>query len=280
MRGLATVATVPAVAVSPGRKWHPGHYFSSLDRVGDPHVTGLKVCLPWTALEGEQGDYTPGFRLVDSYLSSMDKYLMVQVGERYCGFPKYVVDNGWVVSGVAAMWRPAVMDRLVALSRAFAARYDGHPRFEQFSLGETDLRVGFSTLAWQTQLKRWFTESKKAWRHTYLRLNANFIGNDVEMRELITHCVAGGGVTVGGPEPERPREDLTGFITANRVFRGLDGGEDLRGSVPWTGETRALLLTPEETFEYFTNTMRASHMVWPGAALPYLTGRRAGPGPG
>jgi hypothetical protein len=273
LRGLATMATAAAVPVSPGRKWHPGHYVASAG-AANPHVTGVKVCLPWGALEGAPGDYAPGFRLVDTCLSA--KHLMVEVQERSCAYPDYVVDNGWVVAkpagerwrgnltSTAAMWRPQVMDRLIALSDAFATRYDGHPRFEMFSLGETRLTVpGAPIPAWLTQLKRWFTESKKSWRHTYLRLNANYISNDAEMRDLITHCVAGGGVTVGGPEPERPSMDLTGFITANRVFRGLDGGEDLRGTVPWTGETRALTQTPREVFEYHEKTMHASHMVWP-----------------
>jgi hypothetical protein len=277
LRGLATVVAVPALRGA-GRTWHPGHYFPPAC-AGHPFVTGIKVCLPWGALEGAPGNYAPGFRLVDHLLST-GKPVMVQVGERSGEFPMYTLNNGWVSGRVAAMWRPVVMDRLIALSQAFAARYDSHPRFEQFSLGETDLRVSFSTLAWQTQLKRWFTESKKAWRHTYLRLNANFIGNDAEMRDLITHCVSGGGVTVGGPEPELPRENLTGFVTANRVFRGLDGGADLRGKVPWTGETRTLPLPPREILDYFTNTMRASHFVWPRAALPYLTRRPAVPGPG
>ena len=314
LRGLGAIAAVAAMPVAPAsaaaRKWHPGHYFCpphtrwsadnqaahfrALDAVG-PHVRGIKVGFNWGYLEGARGDYSPGFRIIDAYLDRLPpgKYLMLQVNERSFGdlaagvHPRYVVDNGWVVTRragqtwrgnlatTAKMWQPAVMDRLIALSHAFAARYDAHPRFEQFSLGETALGVpGLPTEAWRTQLTRWFTESKKVWPATYLRLNANFINNDAAMRSLITSCVAGGGVTVGGPDPELPRPSITRFITANRVFRGDDGGADLRGTVPWTGEVRALgTRTPREIFDYFHDIMRASHMIWPhdsAGVLPYV----------
>lgn len=311
--GVAVAAATPVLTSTPAfaatRKWHPGHYFwpsqsawsadvqaahfHALDAVAaNPYVKGIKIGFGWHDFEGAQGDYSPGFRIIDAYLKKLptDKYLMVHVNERNFGnpatrvYPRYVLDNGWVVSRpdgaswsgnlatAAKMWQPQVMDRLIALSRAFAARYDSHPRFEQFSLGETALAVpnsmGFSTPAWTTQLTRWFTESKKVWKSTYLRLNANFISNDEGMRDLITHCVNGGGVTVGGPDPELPLPSITRFITANRVFRGLDGGADLRGTVPWTGEVQAMGLgtrftqTPKEIFDYYDKTMRANHMVW------------------
>ncbi|MFL6124474.1 hypothetical protein [Actinophytocola sp.] len=322
----AVPVLAPSPAFAAARKWHPGHYlwpagtrwsadvrkshFAALDAVAaNPYVTGIKIAFDWADFEGAKGDYTAGFRILDAYLDKLDsvgKYLMVQVNERSFGnpgpgvYPRYIVDNGWVIArpggeswtgnlaSTARMWQPAVMDRLIALSHAFATRYDGHPRFEQFSLGETAMGVpggyGFSTEAWRAQLKRWFTESKRAWTNTYLRLNANFISNDEAMRDLITHCARGGGVTVGGPNPEPPVLSITRFITANRVFRGDDGGTDLRGTIPWTGEVRAANLgarftqTPEEIFDYFYATMRASHMVWPhntstgGAAQRWSTG--------
>lgn len=308
---IATAAAIPVVTPAPAsaaaRKWHPGHYlclrdsrwsvdsqaahFRALDAMG-PHVRGIKIGFHWAYLEGARGDYSPGFRIVDAYLDRLpaDKYLMLHVNERSYGdvtagvHPWYLVDNGWVaarpagqtwrgrLATAAKMWQPAVMDRLIALSHAFAARYDAHPRFEQFSLGETALGVpGLPTEDWRTQLTRWFTESKKVWPATYLRLNANFINNDAAMRALITECVAGGGVTVGGPNPELP--GIAGFITANRVFRGHDGGPDLRGTVPWTGEARTLdARTPREILGYFHDTMRASHLIWPHEALAHIKG--------
>jgi hypothetical protein len=255
--------------------------------VANPYLTGIKIDLNWYDLEGVRGDYSRGFRIVDAYLRKLEplgKHLMVQVNERSFGeptpgvVPSYVdvvtrpAGESWRgnLAVAAKVWRPEVMDRLIALSHAFAARYDSHPLFEQFSLGETALGVparhGFSTPAWQAQLGRWFAESKKAWATTLLRLNANFTSNDAGMRDLITHCVTTtrpGGVTVGGPEPELPL-DITGFITANRVFRGHDGGTDLRGRVPWTGEVRTRFTqTPEDIHAYFHDTMRANHIVWP-----------------
>lgn len=73
---------------------------------------------------------------------------------------------------------------------------------------------------------------------------------------------------IGGADPELPLPDITRTIAANRVFRGLDGGEDLRGKVPWIGEVQYFGLgtryteTPSEIFDYYYNVMRANYMIW------------------
>lgn len=311
---MPALTAAPAFAATPV-SFHPGHYywpphsrwtadnqvsdFATLDQVSaNPYVKGIQIHLHWRFLEGARGDYSPGFRIVDAYLEKLEslatkKYLMLCVAERTFtnyssdAYPQYLIDSGGVVfapsgttwtgglSSAARMWEPAGMDRLIELSRAYANRYNLHPRFEMLSLGETSLGVpaehGFTEQAYHGQLGRWFTESKKVWPNTVLRLCANYLRNAGWVRSLITHCVnttVPGGVVVGGPDPELPLPTITRTITANQVFRGLDGGADLRGAVPWIGEVQEMGLgtrftePPSEIFDYYYNTMRASYMCW------------------
>lgn len=210
-------------------------HFAELDDVAaNAKVKGIQIGFNWNFFEGARGDYSRGFRIVDAYLDKLDtlptdKYLMVRLNTRTFGstvntgaYPPYVVNNGWVASRppgeewsgnlatAAKAWQPEVMDRLIALSRAFAARYNTHPRFETFALGETALGVptehGFRAEAWRTQLQRWFTESKKVWTNTFLRLTANYLRNETSMRGLITHCVN----TVTPDRHARRRDDRRG----------------------------------------------------------------------
>ena len=128
------------------------------------------------------------------------------------------------------------MDRLIALSEALAKRYDKHPLFEMVGFNETTFSFpnsGFTLPAYHEQLQRWFEASSKAWKHTQLRLNANFGGSDANMRTLIERTTKWGDVAVGGPDPEI----ATRTVQANGVFRGeRGGGKDLRGVLAWVGE--------------------------------------------
>jgi hypothetical protein len=308
----APASAATPVSFHPGHYfWAPRTRWSAANQADDfrlldalstnPYIKGIQIHVHWRFLEGATaGDYSPGFAIVDAYLNklaslSTKKYLMLCVSERTFtsyssdAYPQYLIDGGGVVyapsgttwtgslSSSARMWEPAVMDRLIALSRAYAARYNRHPLFEMLSLGETSLAVptsfGYTDQAWYDQLRRWFTESKKVWTNTVLRLCANYLRNAGWVRNLITHCVnttVPGGVVVGGPDPELPlpEDTITRTITANQVFRGLDGGQDLRGAVPWIGEVQEMGLgtrftePPNEIFDYYYDTMHASYLCW------------------
>jgi hypothetical protein len=285
-------------AVPVAVKFHPGHYvrppgfhwsperqaedFRFFDSLGgNPHITGFVIHFTWAYFEGAPGDHARGFRIVDAYLDKVSslptpKYLIVQVADRSFGhptvnvYPPYVVNNGWVsvkpadqtwpggLTSMAASGRASVMDRLLTLSRAYAARYDADPRLVMFGAPEGS----------HAQLKRWFTGSKKVWRQTPLRLCAT----DAGVLDLFGHApstVVPGGVAIGGPDPELPLPDVTRTIEANRLFRGEGpAARDLRGAVPWVGEVRELGLggryieTPEKIFDYFYHRMRCSYMIW------------------
>ena len=166
------------------------------------------------------------------------------------------------------------MDRLIALSQALAKRYDRHPLFEM--IGFTKPRAAFPRSrfrlceAYYAQLQRWFDASKKAWDHTQLRLNANYGGSDATMRTLIDNTIKGGDVAVGGPDPEIAARS----VQANRRVPGrsrwrkrfarhtLPGWASRQGFGLGRKSVLSLTRTPDVSFDYQYNTMRANYMIW------------------
>src|SRR5690606_22896202 len=122
---------------------------------------------------------------------------------------------------ISRLWDPAGMDRVIALSEAYARRYDEHPNFEMLALSESTVGApSVSASAYYGQLKRWHTEAAKVWPHTVMRMQLNFTQGDAPMRDLIEHCSKLGNCAVGGPDPELPLPDITRGIQANQIFRG------------------------------------------------------------
>lgn len=174
---------------------------------------------------------------------------------------------------ISRLWDAAVMDRVIALSEAYARRYDQHPNFEMLSLSESSVGApSFSAGAYYSQLKRWHTEAAKVWPHTVMRMQLNFTQGDSPMRDLIEHCSKLGNCAVGGPDPELPLPDITRGIQANQIFRGVRCNDctakDYRGAVAWVGEVQDLGVTvrwneqPSEIQAYQAKTMNNSYMVW------------------
>ncbi len=176
---------------------------------------------------------------------------------------------------IARLWDSAVMDRLVALSKAYAARYDGNPYFEMLSIGESAVPPFPSAALAQlyAQLRRFYTEVANAWPHTMGRMLMNFTSTDSDMKNFIDLCLSLKNCVVGGPDPEIPLPNITRQIQANEVFRGAECngcvGTDYRGVVAWVGEQQWLGL--EDTVKedtsllagYQKGTMRNSFMIWP-----------------
>lgn len=271
-------------------------------------VEGIELLVNWKNLEGATaGDYSNGFAMVDAFLAKLGslkvpKRLILGVNERSFGkappagtdcadaasgvLPAYLAsfsDGGCVIAAPGAagslavsarFWEPAVMDRLIALSQAYAQRYDQNPLFEMFmGNGETAVAAppgsNFTTAAYITQLKRWFDASEKVWPHTQLRLAANYLGSDAQMLDLMSYASGNSGVIIGGPDPELPLPDITRKVQANEIFRAAQGGgTDFRGTVPWVAEVQGLGLglqftqLPSDIYSYQTNTMHASYLIW------------------
>jgi hypothetical protein len=175
---------------------------------------------------------------------------------------------------IARLWDPAVMDRLVALSTAYAARYDGNPYFEMVSIGESAVPPfpSFSAGGYYDQTKRFYTEFAKAWPHTMGRMNLNYVNGVSVMKDFFDLCVSLPNCVVGGPDPEIPLPNITRQIQANEVFRGAEcsgcAARDYRGVLAWVGEQQWLGLEDgvKDTSlltGYQKNTMHDSFMIWP-----------------
>jgi hypothetical protein len=279
--------------------------FASIDAIAnEPNIQGIQLTVYWGELEGPtKGDYSKGFAKIDAFLKKLSslktpKRLILQLTERkFAGKPpsveemkKYVPAylasseyNGgfaiapgepWVggLTAIARVWEKPVMDRLIALSKAYGQRYDSNPYFEMFALGETSVGVqntNFTPEAYAAQLARFYQESSPAWQRTQLRLLANYLGSDAVLTGLMKSVVPRGNVAIGGPDPELPLPNITRSIQANRIFRAERGNpDDLRGRVAWVGEQQEFGLgtritqTPQEIFDYQYNIMRANYMIW------------------
>jgi len=206
------------------------------------------------------------------------------------------------LGAVVCMWKPAVMDRLIALRKAYGERYDSEPQFEMISAGgETAIGaedVGFSYSAYITQLKRQMEATSAAWPTTTIRLPANYTGGvsngDSEMNELLDLCATLPNCAAGGPDPElplpiAPSSSSGRTIQANELFRGLlrttcptqvppltspcgfvewtTGGTDRRADIPWVGEQQDLGLNVagkpiEDPSEIQDYQKNTMHMRW------------------
>lgn len=308
------VVTLPPVEPpKAGMKWHPGHYMW-LDRnnttpeiraghfaqiaaiANEPAVKGIKLSLYWAHLEGAPGDYSAGFKIIDEYLTHLSKagkYLMLSVQDRAFGkygdnyltyVPAYIVNGSQygmtkMSNGITArVWQAATTDRLIALSKALAARYDRHPNFEMYQTEETAIAVasgtdGYSYLAHATEIKRLMSESRQVWPTTQIRLATNFFGSDAQMLDLLKFCDLI-DVTVGGPDII-PNQS----IQADRLHM-----QHFLGKMVWVSEVQSPSLGGHEgTFtaeQIYTNAMlrKPSYLIWyrntwsGGAAQKWDTG--------
>lgn len=259
------------------------HFQQIAALANEPSIQGIQLHVVWGLLEGPKaGDYSQGFALVDEYLSrlkAVNKRLMLVVHERLFGaygpsalaegdyFPIYLKDSkyngGWIETGgspyvsvMTRLWDPPVMDRMIALSQAYGARYNSNPTMEMFSpFEESSINVptssGYTGAGMLTQLKRLYTATRIAWPNTALRLKTNWFANDSQFQELIAH-LAKNGVAMGGPDI-LPNEE----VQANKIFNGVVGGVDYRGVVPWVSEDQGMAFcgkegnyTPEQIYNH------------------------------
>jgi hypothetical protein len=182
---------------------------SEMDDInGWDKILGYRAYITWGALEPSQGNYD--FSLIDTMLNRLKtqynkpKRLVLVVlpgtfssamgGNDGGTLPKYLQQSsaygaspvsgryGWWGANskgastgayVAALYRPAVMDRFIALVNALAAKYDNEPYFEGFMIQENSWMVGawskapdYSESANIAQLERMLSASTKAFAHT------------------------------------------------------------------------------------------------------------------
>lgn len=179
------------------------------------------------------------------------------------------------------LWEATVMDRLIALSKAYGARYNSssYPYFEMFSPTEElagsvpSDPFGFSTSSLITQMQRLYTATRDAWPNTALRMKANYGPTTAQQCTFFRDYLVPLGVAIGGPDVH-PGEE----VWANRVFSNrLNECQDFRGVVPWVSEVQPPELGGKEgtwnapqLYTYSTQGGRASGSGATGAGLNSL----------
>jgi hypothetical protein len=290
--------TAPSAGAQ-GVKWHPGHYvtlngndpqglhFSHIDDIAkESAIKGVQVRIWWHELERSKGSYD--FSKVDAYLKKLKslpvpKRLVVRIMDRRFHttsrtgiVPSYLLSDPIFKGGVVAtkngfaarLWEQPVMDRLIALYRAVGLRYDADAYFEGIATNESTLGfgsnkpAGYSTTALANQYKRFVNVVRTAMPKTNLFFNANWLGPDALMSELVQEMVEP-GVATGGPNT------VPGKLTqGQRVWTGQHGA-DYRGTLAISSgvETSELggrngAFTPKQIYEYANNTLRVNYLFW------------------
>lgn len=164
---------------------------------------------------------------------------------------------------VSRNWEQPVMDRLIALSAAYAAHtfegvpLDQSPYVEMVLGSETALGVlggfNYSGDALVNQAKRRIAADAIAWPHTMQRVAINFVNSDANALSLMETCKTARNCVVGGPDPEMfltnpPNTcNYTRTVQGNELYRARTKNAsgnwaddatafDYRTVMPWIGE--------------------------------------------
>jgi len=194
---------------------------SEMDDIrGFDNILGYRVFITWGALEPSEGNYD--FDVLDAILNRLKtqytkpKHMVVVVLPGPFGssmpsggsgrvIPTYLQTDatygaspvtqsyGWwgqqsggVSTGpyVAALYRPAVMNRMIALVQAMGAHYDNDPYFEGLMFQEDAWMVSswsvapdYSEAAFISQLERLLTASTAAFPHTNVIMENTWAGD-------------------------------------------------------------------------------------------------------
>jgi hypothetical protein len=186
----------------------PSSWYASMDGAltDYPHIKGFRLWITWGALEPTKGNYdfsvvddllnrlktrygTPRHMILNLYPSGpVSKWgqgdtrvipAYIQQGKEYGPSPVsgsygwWGINSGGQSTGayMPAIWRPAVMDRYIALLRAIAAHYDNDPNFEGMMFQEAVYHIlaggsDYTHPNMITQAKRLLTSSVAAFPHT------------------------------------------------------------------------------------------------------------------
>jgi hypothetical protein len=284
------------VVPSEGRiKWHPGHYMlvfpdapqSHLDDLrNEPNVQGVQVRYRWVNLERQKGVYD--FSRIESdlrYLSSMPtpKRLILQILDRKFDtndprgiVPEYLLTDPEYNGGVARtkngytarLWNKNVMDRLIALNKALAKRFDEEPYFEGITSAETTPGFGsqswpedYSRAALAAQLKRMMAAARGSWQKTNVFIYTNYLVDELPGLIAYAHET---GCGVGGPDVT-PKAPSAGA----RIIMGIDGGRSYIGKTPVAFAIQSGELCgkegcnrPSDLYKFAVNDLGVNYLFW------------------
>jgi len=294
-----------------------------LDAAGAvPEVQGWRGIYNWAALETDKGKYD--FSVIDAELAMLKtKYstpkrigLLISTaawGKTTPGttvLPQYLLNdpaNGKGTDGVhygywstgsslnAAVWRPAVMDRFIALIQALGAHFNNEPNFEVLTLPETSGAVtttapDFSDAALLTQLKRLVTAAVAAFPNTNVTIQNNWMGSIPDTGELVRWTLQAGAGQNGPDIWGKTAVDKYGdkaMSWGQECVLGINPAAgcttDLRGQIPVIHDIEEPEMdgiefkglgapyTPLDLYNNADGNLHASHIFW-----TYLGG--SGPG--
>lgn len=290
-------------------------FLGELDAAGnDPHVLGWRGIYTWGALEPQKGQYD--FSAIDAELAilkthySSPKRIGVLISAAAYGrttpdastLPQYLLSdpaygpgkNGtshgyWATSSSynAALWRPAVMDRFIALIQALGAHYNNEPAFEVVMLPETSSAVfgdapDFTGAALLAQEKRLVTAAVAAFPNTNVSIQNNYMATQADTNALVIFAqqsrVAQNGPDVLGNSVVLKYGPGKGYSWGQQCLLGLavsaGCSTDLRGSMPVIHDVQEPEMdgtqfsgsgspfTPQDLFNNAHGNLHASHIFW------------------
>jgi hypothetical protein len=176
---------------------------------------------------------------------------------------------------MAKIWDPVVMQRYIALTQAYGARYDAHPNFEMWVTSETAIPVpiddgGFSNDAYVAQLQAWMPAARAAFPTTGLRISTDFLDTPAQFSALFDAALPY-AIAMGGPDVKVKFSTFPG--AANLVFSGYEEGTNYRGVLPWVSELRTRdetgVWSPVQLFDYAISggiatggQMQSNYFIW------------------
>lgn len=300
------------------------------DIKGYDNIIGYRVWITWSALEPTEGNYD--FSVLDAILNRLKtqydkpKHMVVVVlpgpfgGEMPGGgsdhaIPGYLQTSsvygaspisgsyGWwgknsggASTGpyVAAIYRPAVMDRMIALVQAMGAHYDGDAYFEGLMFQEDAWMVGvwsgapdYSDSAFVAQLQRLLTSATAAFPHTNIIMQNTWLAGSTATQNfeswMIGNRIAPGTSDVVGQSAfSKFAYASKGLAWGLQAYLGIGAsgssydGSDLRSRAHsmvdveaddlagdyFTGWGGTEGYTPQDIIAALNQTYTASHAFW------------------
>lgn len=286
------------------KKWHPGHWMHI--RNGDPTdlawrkraydeianetaVEGVVIPLRWHMLEGAQGDYSAGLARLHEEIDYLKRLavpkraILIVVDHMNASwdandiFPPYVISKKWnytTGSGKPSWrrWEQTPMTAFINMIEAYGAEFDGEPYFDGIIvIAETalsfggDIPSGYSGPAYRDQLERLGTAAAAAFPRSNVVMPDNNINqlSQADHEEFFRYLEAT-PLAVGGSDviPNNP-------TAAQRIWMGVDGGVDYRGTLPIiqaveSSELGGVLgdFTPKEIYNYADDELHVNYLLW------------------